>query len=612
MTTTLANARIKLKVEIGASSICLLYGRDFYDAVTDTILPNAPTIIAEKVVASLHQIGGGWTAARSSDFLSVVKRGELNYYLVLDDGDEITFGRDAPQMQDNLVLLKELGDAAASIVILVRAVGFGKDDPHGSLLNPMTRLSMKQNVTALTGSGMISVLGNASNVPTHTGMNADGSPTIEIYAMEARLVAKEFHRIDTVKCAGKSQVMEWYDSIGVHGSMWGVFVPPGFSLAKGKPMGTLWDKRLVGATVHATRTLMSRHIHKALTHPSMFIKDDFGDQCRDIVSTSGGCGYIALHNIMRLVHPALCDKIVDTAIPYQGNTVSFAAHVRNMAQFIAREKLRGRRYNRYETTMMTLETLQGRFRTQMKHNAGLEFEVGHDKVNNVPFKLEMSNLATTLTSWAKELHLEVPRGTKGDRIAHLEATHATQYKVDYQDAVGVHFVGSDKKCRFCDIPGHTEDDCQLFTNFLVASRFAKQNPDLVAKTLQKQKTFMRLKPRGRSHPVNNIELSVSPDCDDVTPEGGQIVNFDEDGLICHLNDTTALYEYESDNESIHSTPLLDPIIHIDEYDPDYAPDDIDELIANLSEGPDMAVNEASAFNLPPMSTENTSGKALSR
>jgi hypothetical protein len=88
--------------------------------------------------------------------------------------------------------------------------------------------------------------------------------------------------------------------------------------------------------------------------------------------------------------------------------------------------------------------LQGRFRTQMKHNAGLGFEVGHDKVNNVPFKLEMSNLATTLTSWAKELHLEVPRGTKGDRIAHLEATHATQYKVDYQDAVGVHFVGSDK------------------------------------------------------------------------------------------------------------------------------------------------------------------------
>jgi hypothetical protein len=230
--------------------------------------------------------------ARSSDFLSVVKRGELNCYLILDEGGEITFSRDVPQMQNNLTLLKELGDNAASIVVVVRTVGFGKDDPNGSILNPMSRLNMTQNVKALTGSGMISILGNASNATTHTRTNADGSPTVEIYATEARLVAKEFHRINTVKCAGKSQIMEWYDIIGVNGSMWGVYVPPDFSLVKGKPMGYLWDKNLFGATIHTTRTLMSRHVHKALTHPRMFLKDDFGDQCRDIVSTSDGCGYI--------------------------------------------------------------------------------------------------------------------------------------------------------------------------------------------------------------------------------------------------------------------------------------------------------------------------------
>jgi hypothetical protein len=105
-------------------------------------------------------------------------------------------------------------------------------------------------------------------------------------------------------------------------------------------MGTLWDKRPVGATVHASRTRMSRHIHKALTHPLMFPKDDFGDQCRDIVSTSKGCGYASLHNIMLLAHPTLCDKVVDTTIPYQGTVLSFAAHVRNMTQYLAREKLR--------------------------------------------------------------------------------------------------------------------------------------------------------------------------------------------------------------------------------------------------------------------------------
>jgi hypothetical protein len=207
---------------------------------------------------------------------------------------------------------------------------------------------------------------------------------------------------------------------------------------------------------------------------------------------------------MRLVHQALCDKVVDTAIPYQGGMVSFAAHIRSMSQYIAWEKLRGWLYTRYETLMMTLETLQGRFRVQIKHTAGLEFEARHNKLNIVPFKLEMSNLATTLISWAKDLHLDVSRGAKGDRIAHLAAP---QYSGDPQDShaiTGIHYVGSDKKCRFCDIRGHTEDDCQLFINFIVSSRFAKQNPDLVTNTLQKHKTFMRSKPRGR--PINNIEL----------------------------------------------------------------------------------------------------------
>jgi hypothetical protein len=126
-------------------------------------------------------------------------------------------------------------------------------------------------------------------VYTHTDTNADGAPPTELYAMEARLNAKEFHRIDTVKCSGRAHVMEWYGGVGVHVSMWGVCVPPGFSLAKYSPMGMRWDKSLVCVTVHASRTLMSWHMHKALTHPLMFPKDDFGDQCHDIVSTSEGC-----------------------------------------------------------------------------------------------------------------------------------------------------------------------------------------------------------------------------------------------------------------------------------------------------------------------------------
>jgi hypothetical protein len=164
---------------------------------------------------------------------------------------------------------------------------------------------------------------------------------------------------------------------------------------------------------------MSHHVHKAPTHPLMSPKDECGDQCRDIVATSGGYWYVVLHNMMRLVHPSLSDKVVDTVIHYQGNTVNFDSHVCNMMQYLSREELRGRTYTKYEAIMMTLETLQGRFQSQMKHMAGLEFEVRHDKLDNIPFKLDMSNIAIALTSWAKEFHREAPRGSKVDKITHI-------------------------------------------------------------------------------------------------------------------------------------------------------------------------------------------------
>jgi hypothetical protein len=88
--------------------------------------------------------------------------------------------------------------------------------------------------------------------------------------------------------------------------------------------------------------------------------------------------------------------------------------------------------------MMTLEYLQARFRSQMKHKAGLLFEVGHNKVNDTPFKLTMSNIATTPTSWAKDLNCDVSRGTKGDRVNHLALNRDMDNGTEDND---INFVG---------------------------------------------------------------------------------------------------------------------------------------------------------------------------
>jgi hypothetical protein len=76
--TTLSDTRFKLKIDISASALCLLYGRDIYDVASDTVRSTAPTVMASHVTHYLHQIWGGWTAVRQSDFLGVVERGELN------------------------------------------------------------------------------------------------------------------------------------------------------------------------------------------------------------------------------------------------------------------------------------------------------------------------------------------------------------------------------------------------------------------------------------------------------------------------------------------------------------------------------------------------------
>jgi hypothetical protein len=106
-------------------------------------------------------------------------------------------------------------------------------------------------------------------------------------------------------------------------------------------MGSLWDKRHVGTTVHATQGNMdmARIMRKLFSDPSMFPRDYFGNTMRDTIANANSDGYAALHNTMRSIHPNIIEQEVDPIRPYQGNLVSIAAHVRNMANFLENEHL---------------------------------------------------------------------------------------------------------------------------------------------------------------------------------------------------------------------------------------------------------------------------------
>jgi hypothetical protein len=55
--TTLSYMWFKMKIYIGATALCLLYGRDIYNADSDTVRPISPDVISAHVTHYLHQIG---------------------------------------------------------------------------------------------------------------------------------------------------------------------------------------------------------------------------------------------------------------------------------------------------------------------------------------------------------------------------------------------------------------------------------------------------------------------------------------------------------------------------------------------------------------------------
>jgi hypothetical protein len=149
----------------------------------------------------------------------------------------------------------------------------------------------------------------------------------EACSMEDRLDSKDFHHIASIKLTSRDETLGWYSILVAHGEMCGVFIPPWDSISPDLIMGRYWSKQLLGETIHGRRRTMESHVHKLLLTDGIFSKD-YDDEYQDIVKASDGNGYAALHKILRLHHPRLTEKKVETKIPTQSVGMRFGHHVR--------------------------------------------------------------------------------------------------------------------------------------------------------------------------------------------------------------------------------------------------------------------------------------------
>jgi hypothetical protein len=111
---------------------------------------------------------------------------------------------------------------------------------------------------------------------------------------------------------------------------------------------------------------------------------------------------------------------------------------------------------------MVMESLHSRFKERPKSKSELIFTAYHDHSNIIPFKLEISNLGTTLTEWSEELKLDSSRFSRPDAVHHLDQTG---FDEEEDDGL-INAIGSDINCAFCGIPGHTMERCHMFIRMI--------------------------------------------------------------------------------------------------------------------------------------------------
>jgi hypothetical protein len=63
-------------------------------------------------------------------------------------------------------------------------------------------------------------------LPTGDVDNAGNPIEEEVYSMEPKLNAKYFMKAESIKMRDMGEAMQWYRSLGTHGSVNGVFTPP--------------------------------------------------------------------------------------------------------------------------------------------------------------------------------------------------------------------------------------------------------------------------------------------------------------------------------------------------------------------------------------------------
>jgi hypothetical protein len=125
-------------------------------------------------------------------------------------------------------------------------------------------------------------------------------------------------------------------------------------------MGTVWDIASLDQIILDRKDLMYSAIHCLLSVPAMFTGEC--SQFAHLISNSQGNGYLALYQVVRLVHPLFGQTTTQPQQPQQNRHQHFSEHISNYLDYFQTEACSGRHYSLNKRVLLTISRLHLQWR----------------------------------------------------------------------------------------------------------------------------------------------------------------------------------------------------------------------------------------------------------
>jgi hypothetical protein len=301
------------------------------------------------------------------------------------------------------------------------------------------------------------------------------------------LDTKTFLKKEYVPSQGTSSLLNWYRRFTAHALRCGIFVPPFESLIPLNILGA-WSDGL-DPRVTDNLDLMSQMIHSAIIN---FQAIPIGADFTSILNET--CGYVALHNLMRALHPRLTLVPIIRHEPKCKPTESISEYVARWTEFILIEHESERHWRREDVARHIIANLplQHTLWVQQSYDSLM---LSQGQQFDVPPAFHMSMIARTITSIMLK-NPYVPREHPRSHQVHaLQSTvHEDNVSSDDEDILQVHALRStssttpgDKSCPLCNSTTHDLINCHKYINHCLCTQYAKSHPQSVQDIVVKHK-----------------------------------------------------------------------------------------------------------------------------